>query len=117
MVVSSCGRQKARTMPSPRTAPERVSVRGFASWGKFDRKSCNRGAEPPRLSRARPAAPWHLACTATRCTRRREPTMSSLHDVHVSYTDPATAGGDPSLGHALERVLEAEQALVVRRLD
>src|SRR5262245_8420613 len=43
--------------------------------------------------------------------------MSSLHDVHVSYSDPAITGADPSLGHALERVIDAQQALVVRRLD
>jgi hypothetical protein len=43
--------------------------------------------------------------------------MSSLHDVRVSYRDPAITGEDPSLGHALERVLEAQQGLVVRRLD
>ena len=43
--------------------------------------------------------------------------MSSLHDVHVSYSDPAITSDDPSLGHALERVFEAQQALVVRRVD
>lgn len=43
--------------------------------------------------------------------------MSNLHDVRVSYSDPAVTGEDPSLGHALERVFEAQQALVVRRLD
>ena len=43
--------------------------------------------------------------------------MSSFHDVHVSYRDPAVPGEDPSLGDALERVFEAQQALVVRRLD
>jgi hypothetical protein len=42
---------------------------------------------------------------------------SGLHDVRVSYRDPAVAGEDPSLGHALERVLEAQQGLVVRRID
>ena len=43
--------------------------------------------------------------------------MSSLHDVRVSYSDSAVTGEDPSLGHALERVIEAHQALVVHRLD
>jgi hypothetical protein len=39
------------------------------------------------------------------------------HHVHVSYSDPAIDGEDPTLGHALERVFEAQQRLVVRRLD
>jgi uncharacterized membrane protein YqjE len=43
--------------------------------------------------------------------------MSSLHDVRVSYSDSAVTGEDPSLGDALERVFEAQQSLVVRRVD
>jgi hypothetical protein len=43
--------------------------------------------------------------------------MSSLHDVPISYSDPAITGDDATLGHALERVIDAQQALVVRRLD
>lgn len=43
--------------------------------------------------------------------------MSSLHDVHVSYADPGITSEDPTLGDALERVFEAQQALVVRRVD
>ena len=43
--------------------------------------------------------------------------MSSLHDVRVSYSDSAVTGEDPSLGHALERVIETQQALVIHRLD
>ena len=43
--------------------------------------------------------------------------MSSLHDVHVSYADPEITSEDPTLGDALERVFEAQQALVVRRVD
>jgi hypothetical protein len=50
-------------------------------------------------------------------TDEKESPMSSPHDVHVSYTDPAIDGGDPTLGHALERVFEAQQRLVVRRVD
>jgi hypothetical protein len=42
---------------------------------------------------------------------------SSLHDVRVSYRDPVASGEDPSLGDALEHVIEAQQALVVRRVD
>jgi hypothetical protein len=43
--------------------------------------------------------------------------MSSLHEVHVSYGNPAIPGEDPSLGNALERVLEAQQTLIERRVD
>lgn len=39
--------------------------------------------------------------------------MSSAHDVRVSYSGPAVSSEDPSLGDALERVFEAQQALVV----
>ena len=42
---------------------------------------------------------------------------SSLHDVRVSYRDPVVSGEHPSLGDALEHVFEAQQALVVRRVD
>ncbi len=42
---------------------------------------------------------------------------SSLHDVRVSYRDTVVSGEDPSLGDALEHVFEAQQALVVRRVD
>src|SRR5262245_18556277 len=41
---------------------------------------------------------------------------SQLHDVHISYTDSALSH-DPSLGSALERVFEAQQGLVARRID
>ena len=43
--------------------------------------------------------------------------MSSLRDVRVSYGDHAISDEDPSLGNALERVFEAQQNLVVRRVD
>jgi hypothetical protein len=47
-----------------------------------------------------------------------ERAMSSFHDVQVSYNDSAVpGGGDPTLGHALERVFEAQQTLVARRID
>jgi hypothetical protein len=46
-----------------------------------------------------------------------EEAMSSLHDVHVSYTDHPITSEDPSLGNAIERVFEAQQSLVVRRVD
>ena len=43
--------------------------------------------------------------------------MASAHDVRVSISNPAVSGEDPSLGDAIERVFEAQQALVVRRVD
>jgi hypothetical protein len=46
-----------------------------------------------------------------------EEAMSSLHDVRVSYRNPAVVGEDPSLGDALEHVLDAQQALIGRRVD
>ena len=42
--------------------------------------------------------------------------MAGTHNVHVSHGDPAFAG-DPSLGNALERVFEAQQTLVVSRVE
>jgi hypothetical protein len=35
----------------------------------------------------------------------------------MSQRDPAIGATDPTLGNALERVLEAQQTLVVRRID
>jgi hypothetical protein len=43
--------------------------------------------------------------------------MASLPEMRASYRDPAIAEDDPKLGHALERVFEAGQTLIVRRID
>jgi hypothetical protein len=42
--------------------------------------------------------------------------MASLPESRV-YRDSAIAEHDPTLGHALERVVEAGQTLIVRRMD
>jgi hypothetical protein len=47
--------------------------------------------------------------------------MASPNDAPISHRDPnrdpTNGATDPTLGNALERVLEAQQTLVVRRID
>jgi hypothetical protein len=43
--------------------------------------------------------------------------MASPSESHLTYRDPAIGEGDPTLGHALERVIDAGQTLIVRRID
>jgi hypothetical protein len=43
--------------------------------------------------------------------------MASPVQAPVSHRDPTIGATDPTLGNALERVFEAQQTLIVRRLD
>ncbi len=43
--------------------------------------------------------------------------MASPNHASMPHRDPAIGATDPTLGDALERVLEAQQTLVVRRID
>src|SRR2546425_10530602 len=71
------------------------------------------------ISHGGPPRAWLLGTPlAVASLRVREGrAMSSLRDVRGSYGDHAISDEDPSLGNALERVFEAQQNLVVRRVD
>jgi hypothetical protein len=69
-----------------------------------------------RATRCRALAPA-LQLARTSKEMGQGDVMASLPDATAHYRDSALAEDDPKLGHALERVVDAGQTLIVRRMD
>src|SRR6267142_6437943 len=108
MRLSSCAEDEARTVPI--TCADAGALRGdlFARLGDEQRKSCNQG-RAGGASRAAFLAPR----LHPRLSRVGEMGMANPQEVPVTLGNGAINDANATLGGALERVLEAQQDLVI----